>query len=886
MRVFVQALIRNCEIPREDCSPPSFAIRLYQSFKKGAPDPDILNSFFLDDLQRAKHSIETGSPNNALCAYLGIRKTENEFDLLKNKTHIEYALQPKNMPLGRWPSKGRHSLVLLQQVAVNLARMELKSAGLFSVNGPPGTGKTTLLRDIVASVLVDRAIALNAFKNTDDAFEHAGQMRLGNSFVHLYRLHESLRGHEIVVASTNNKAVENVSKELPLCEQVADDIEGLNYFKTISNALSGSEDETWGSIAAVLGNSKNRHNFTQKAWWDFDSGLKSYFHSITGQVDFEVDDNGDEIIPKIVEECAPPSSPEDANRRWAEARKRFDEAVLKSNNIRDKAQRAYEATGQVVALRKIIKGIKSKYDDQTNVVNKAQKNKDTLSAKISEIELRHSDASDRKLSSEQEKPGFLKRLFARRIWRAWKDKHDLLVSGLTSIQSELKHVQDKQGVAIKDYVEKFRRLNDLSKELVDSERAYQKACDVIEKETAICGGKLVTAELWKYTHEEQQKFTPNYTPVAQIIRDDVFVAAMALHKAFIDASAKQVRQNLGAYFYCLGNGSLPQDKQPLLPHLWSTAFLFTPVISTAFASVGRMLKKLPKDSIGWLLIDEAGQATPQAAVGAICRAKRVMSVGDPLQIEPVFPLSPALVEGISRHMGVEPYQWMAPNASVQTLSDHANSYGTTIGRDLSEIRIGAPLLVHRRCEDPMFRISNKMAYNGLMVHATQTKASETTSLFDAKTKWFNLEGVAQEKWCPEEGEHVAAMLLKVFETFGNATDIFVISPFRMVADHMKRRMRQEVNHITACGVEDPELWGRENIGTVHTFQGKEAQTVILLLGAPDPAQNGARNWATSNVNLLNVAVSRAKQNFYVVGNQKLWCELGHMKIISRNIILK
>jgi hypothetical protein len=39
-------------------------------------------------------------------------------------------------------------------------------------------------------------------------------MKLGNGFVHLYRLDESLRGHEIVVASSNNKAVENISSKL------------------------------------------------------------------------------------------------------------------------------------------------------------------------------------------------------------------------------------------------------------------------------------------------------------------------------------------------------------------------------------------------------------------------------------------------------------------------------------------------------------------------------------------------------------------------------------------------------------------------------------------------------------------------------------------------
>jgi superfamily I DNA and/or RNA helicase len=76
---------------------------------------------------------------------------------------------------------------------------------------------------------------------------------------------------------------------------------------------------------------------------------------------------------------------------------------------------------------------------------------------------------------------------------------------------------------------------------------------------------------------------------------------------------------------------------------------------------------------------------------------------------------------------------------------------------------------------------------------------------------------------------------------------------------------------------------KERIGTVHTVQGREADSVIMVLGAPMPANGGARAWAGGQVNLLNVAVTRAKTNFYVVGNRTVWEEAGYFRRLAARI---
>ena len=183
-------------------------------------------------------------------------------------------------------------------------------------------------------------------------------------------------------------------------------------------------------------------------------------------------------------------------------------------------------------------------------------------------------------------------------------------------------------------------------------------------------------------HENQQTRTPWFDARAHRVRDDVFVAAMKLHKAFIDAAAEPLRANLSLLMDVFGGKQLGQGKDQCLQHLWASLFLVTPVASSTFASVGRMLGDLPPQSLGWLLVDEAGQAVPQSAVGALMRVERAVVVGDPLQIEPVVTMPDGLTPKIFEHFDVNPERFNAAAASVQTLADSAGPF-------LGRARIGA-----------------------------------------------------------------------------------------------------------------------------------------------------------------------------------------------------
>jgi superfamily I DNA and/or RNA helicase len=318
----------------------------------------------------------------------------------------------------------------------------------------------------------------------------------------------------------------------------------------------------------------------------------------------------------------------------------------------------------------------------------------------------------------------------------------------------------------------------------------------------------------------------------------------------------------------------------LLPSLWSTLFLVVPVISTTFASVGRMLGQMPPQSLGWLLIDEAGQATPQAAVGAIMRARGAIVVGDPLQIEPVVTLPLSLVERLALRMSVDPATWAAPKASAQTLADSACQYQSWIEQVEGAVRVGVPLLVHRRCAEPMFGISNTVAYAGKMV---QAKPATTSRVRDAlgPSRWFHVSDIGSGKWCPAEGQIIEGALRTLVSQGLSDPDVFVITPFRIVARQMREQLA--ASDVVRSIADRPWEWVRDRVGTIHTFQGREAEAVFLVLGAPDASQTGARNWAGYPPNLANVAVSRAKEVLYVVGNRELWSTHGSFRAVNDSL---
>jgi len=235
-----------------------------------------------------------------------------------------------------------------------------------------------------------------------------------------------------------------------------------------------------------------------------------------------------------------------------------------------------------------------------------------------------------------------------------------------------------------------------------------------------------------------------------------------------------------------------------------------------------------------------------------------------------------LTEKVCGFFGIDPLRFNAPEASVQTLADAASVYCARFPIGSGHRNVGAPLLVHRRCNSPMFDISNEIAYANLMV---QAKRPTSDNDILGRSAWVDVVSRnSTDKWSPDEGAALIQMLRRLREG-GYAPDLYIVTPFVIVQDNLRSEI---VNSGILNGwVDDPWNWVSKRVGTVHTVQGREAAIVFFVLGAPMSSQTGARAWAGGRPNLVNDAVTRAKTTLYVIGNKGLWRSAGHFATLDR-----
>ena len=205
----------------KDLHPRNIRVKSYEISVSRADEPPerqtFLNSYVADDLALISTALDRGNAGTALSQYLTTSPRITRTDVQKEPLCVRAGCAPDRSPSGRWVTDTDRPLAFSQQFAVNqILRTLSDTCGVFAVNGPPGTGKTTMLRDVIAAIVVKRAIELACLASPGEAFTTACEQWQTVRHSHTITApNPKLTGFEIVVASSNNGAVENVSIQIP-----------------------------------------------------------------------------------------------------------------------------------------------------------------------------------------------------------------------------------------------------------------------------------------------------------------------------------------------------------------------------------------------------------------------------------------------------------------------------------------------------------------------------------------------------------------------------------------------------------------------------------------------------------------------------------------------
>ncbi len=956
-----------------------FVIATQRMSGKKLDDP--LNSFYAEDLEVVQEAFLRGDVGTALRQYLECIPHAARVDLDKDAGHAEMieSLDPRRLPLAAWP--GTHPLVTAQQFAVNTVQRDLKDAGLFSVNGPPGTGKTTMLKDIVALVIEQRADLLATLNSPLDAFTGALKIENYSGRGTPQKLVSELLGFGIVVTSANNGAVENISRELPNTTTIDPSI-GIDYFGSVADSMGVKDGksrpgtpQSWGLVSAALGKSENRNAFAQSFWWKDKSKHRDSIAlpRVT--------------LPEWVAACKSESGPSwhEAKEQYIKARKRVKNEVAKAARLVDMRSRrdsefnelahcsrmAEEARSRLTQTEQQLALISTAHAEDQKTLDSAKTDhalsvqfkklcdllwqaeqaysaaKDSYQAYLNEkpanSEGQVQNALDRAAESITEteqrldrhlsvKPGWLASIFSRKTLNNWHNTYLELESLLELRNCDLKKARRKKddffrwsdGLGTEEKAVESRKMafqnagaavaaararsplpiGDAQVRMANCSDAFTSSLQQLNKLTQMQGevcSELQTLEA-RLTHlkaslatsdaalakadlmdnsrkawcldqlprDELHKVSP-YQDGGDLFkaRKELFVAAMGLHKAFVVGAWEKLEPTLAAFVSLLQGQLQGHRVQDGVMYLWDAFFMVVPLVSTAFASFPRQFKGVGREKLAWLLIDESGQATPQQAAGSIWRSKRVVVVGDPIQLEPVVSIPQDLVGPLQSYCGT-PEHYVPPDASAQTLADRSNRYGTMMGESnpATAVWLGSPLVVHRRCIEPMFGIANAIAYENKMVYGGSIDKSPSAP---TKSCWIDVPNHgADGHWIERQGRKAISVIEELVgrDTHGRlqvkSADgklrVYVITPFKRVSTEMLSLLENETDREDAKAM----------CGTVHTFQGKEADFVVFLLGG-DPNKPGViSSFAGRKPNLVNVAVTRAKKRLYVIGDKNYW----------------
>ena len=333
----------------------------------------------------------------------------------------------------------------------------------------------------------------------------------------------------------------------------------------------------------------------------------------------------------------------------------------------------------------------------------------------------------------------------------------------------------------------------------------------------------------------------------------------------------------------------------IMRRYWQQACCLTPCFVMTVFMLPRYFKQRKNKvdiydiaRIDLLIVDEAGQVDTSLGAATFALAGRALVVGDEKQLSPIWGIESQADCELAASFGLLPTPeqekdaaWKALEIRGLTASNPSSlmraasqACGWTYSDRKGKMARGLFLSEHRRCHDEIIAYCNKLLYDGLLKPCRETDTQEKYALKDLVEKTSspflfrvveNSEDrkVGSSRCNDAEADAVAQWVREHFDYFrtiypdskAKASEIIgIVTPFRVQARLIERKLRE------VCG---NEMAKHITVGTAHTLQG--AERPVILFSAVYGDNSPSAGFIDGTPNLMNVAVSRAKDLFIVFG---------------------
>lgn len=285
-------------------------------------------------------------------------------------------------------------------------------------------------------------------------------------------------------------------------------------------------------------------------------------------------------------------------------------------------------------------------------------------------------------------------------------------------------------------------------------------------------------------------------------------------------------------------------------------------------------EKLPDyGRIDLLVTDEAGQVNTPVAMAGFSLAKRAVVLGDTKQLAPIWGLDEETDKSTAREFAIDEDEFLKRKERGLTCSDPASimlAAENACKWRYSDDEAGLFLEEHYRCVDGIIEFCNKLLYNGRLkpCRGNKSKLSDILEekqalpfvLYTVKgsedkhsgsSRFNDIEGKAILDWIVENKEKLETL----YAPKSIAEIIGVVTPFAAQARRIQKLLESKG---------DP--YKDITVGTAHRLQG--AERPVILFSATYGDNSADAGFVNSTPNLMNVAVSRAKDLFVVFAAPK------------------